>query len=114
MALVTTYFARRRAIAVGLAALGSCTGGVVFPVLMRELLPRIGFAWTVRVIGFVVLGCDLLAASLFRVRLRPRKTASWVDWEALRERPYVLFCVGMFCNFWVRLSAFYFMNFDHY
>jgi hypothetical protein len=101
MALVTTYFAKRRALAVGLAALGSCTGGVVFPVLMRELLPRIGFAWTVRIIGFVVLGCDVLAGVLFRVRLEPRRLAPWVDWRAFRETPYVLFCAGMFCNFWV-------------
>jgi MFS family permease len=103
MALVTTYFARRRAIAVGIAALGSCTGGVVFPVLMRELLPRIGFAWTVRSIGFVVVGCDLAAAALFRVRLKPRRRAPWVDWQAFRELPYGLFCAAMFCNFWVRV-----------
>lgn len=54
MSLLTTYFAKKRAFVVGIAALGSCTGGVVIPIVVQQLLPRIGFPWTVRVIGFVM------------------------------------------------------------
>jgi MFS family permease len=46
MALVSTYFVKRRAFALGITALGSCTGGVVFPVIVQQCLPRIGFPWT--------------------------------------------------------------------
>lgn len=54
MSLLTTYFAKKRAFVVGIAALGSCTGGVVIPIVVQQLLPRVGFPWTVRVIGFVM------------------------------------------------------------
>lgn len=54
MSLLTTYFAKKRAFVVGIAALGSCTGGVVIPIVVQQLLPRIGFPWTARVIGFVM------------------------------------------------------------
>jgi MFS family permease len=49
--LVATYFSKRRAIAVGITSTGNAAGGMIYPVLARELLGRIGFAWTARVLG---------------------------------------------------------------
>ena len=51
MALLATYFDKKRSFVMGISAAGSCTGGLVFPVLVRQLLPTIGFAWTVRIVG---------------------------------------------------------------
>jgi len=45
MALVSTYFAKRRAFALGITALGSCTGGVIFPVIAQQCLPRNSHYW---------------------------------------------------------------------
>lgn len=50
-ALLSTYFDKRRSFVMGIAAAGSSTGGLIFPAIVRELLPRIGFPWTVRVVG---------------------------------------------------------------
>lgn len=46
---LSTYFVRKRVLAISLMASGSATGGVVFPVIAQQLLPRIGFGWTIRV-----------------------------------------------------------------
>lgn len=54
LAILSTYFSSKRALAIGIGASGSATGGLVFPVIVQQLLPKIGFAWTVRVLGFVV------------------------------------------------------------
>lgn len=44
MAVVSTYFGgRRRAVALAAAACGSTVGGLVFPSMVRTLLPRVGF-----------------------------------------------------------------------
>ncbi|EAU35084.1 conserved hypothetical protein [Aspergillus terreus NIH2624] len=51
-----TYFRRARALAGGVTVAGSSVGGVVFPLMVNHLLPKIGFAWTMRVCAFLVLG----------------------------------------------------------
>lgn len=96
VSLVSTYFSTRKTTAIALAAAGSATGGIVFPVIVRELLPKIGFGWSVRVLGFVILALDLVALALSRPRLPPRRGSALVDWPAFKEPTYVLYCTGMF------------------
>lgn len=55
------WFARRRALATGLAATGSSLGGVIYPIVFHKLEPKIGFGWTLRVMGFIALGTCLVA-----------------------------------------------------
>jgi hypothetical protein len=47
MGLLSTYFLKRRGLALGLATTGNSVGGIVYPVIVRQLLPKIGFGWTV-------------------------------------------------------------------
>ncbi|KAK3672130.1 hypothetical protein LTR78_007883 [Recurvomyces mirabilis] len=110
MALVSTYFSRRRAIALGVGALGSCTGGVVFPILVQQLLPRIGFGWTIRIIGFIMLIIDIITVALYRTRLPPRRSGPIIEWAAFKEAPYVLFCGSAFLFFWGLYFAFFYVG----
>jgi hypothetical protein len=48
MGLLSTYFQKKRGVALGLATTGNSMGGIVYPVVVRQLLPKIGFGWTVR------------------------------------------------------------------
>ena len=75
MSLITTYFARNRSVALAIMASGSATGGLLYPTIVRQLLPAIGFAWTVRVMGFIMLAvgscyCSLLNSQQRSVSLR--------------------------------------------
>ncbi|CAK4004509.1 MFS general substrate transporter [Lecanosticta acicola] len=110
MALVTTYFAKRRAFAVGVTALGSCTGGIVFPIVVQQALPKIGFPWTIRIIGFIMLAFNVITIALYRIRLPPRKSGQLVDWQSFREPPYTLYCVAMFFCFWGLYFAFFYIG----
>jgi MFS family permease len=96
MALVSTYFVKRRAFALGFTALGSCTGGVVFPIVVQQCLPKLGFPWTIRIIGFIMLVLNIITIALYRTRLPPRKTGPIVDWDSFKEAPFTLYCAGMF------------------
>ncbi|KAI9707180.1 MAG: hypothetical protein M1836_000140 [Candelina mexicana] len=100
----------KRSLAIAIGAAGSGTGGLVFPAIAQQLLPRIGFAWTVRVIGFVMLGTMSAVLALARPRLGARKTGPLVEWTALRELPFTLFSVGMFFVFWGLYFAFYYVG----
>ncbi|KAL6709656.1 hypothetical protein ACN47E_001084 [Coniothyrium glycines] len=110
MALVSTYFARKRAFALGFTALGSCTGGVVFPVIVQQCLPRIGFAWTIRIIGFIMLVCNVVTIALYRTRLPPRRAGPIVDWASFKELPFSLYCTAMFFTFWGLYFAFFYIG----
>jgi MFS family permease len=111
VALVSTYFsAGKRAFAVSLVASGGATGGMVFPAVAEYLLPRIGFPWTVRVMGFIMLFVAAVVLPFSKPRLRSHKRKAWLDLPAFREPPYVLFCVGIFLAFWGLYFAYYYVT----
>lgn len=109
-AILSGYFARNRALAIGAAASGSATGGVIIPAIASRLLPRIGFAWTVRVIGFVMLSTAFLTVPFFKSRLGPRRTGPLLELSAFKELPYLLFSISMFLTFWGLYFAFYYVG----
>jgi hypothetical protein len=82
----------------------------VYPVLVRELLPKIGFAWTTRVLGFLNLGLLSIAFTFMRPRLPPRSTGPIVDWKAFTEPVFVLFVAGIFFMLWNVYFTFYYVS----
>ncbi|XP_014556738.1 hypothetical protein COCVIDRAFT_98863 [Bipolaris victoriae FI3] len=110
MALVSTYFVKRRAFALGFTALGSCTGGVIFPIIVQQCLPSMGFAWTIRIIGFIMLVVNITTIALYRTRLPPRKSGPLVDWASFRELPYTLYCTAAFFSFWGLYFSFFYIG----
>ncbi len=111
LSLLATYFRpEKRSLAIAIGAAGSGTGGLVIPAIAQNLFPRIGFAWTVRVIGFVMLGIMSVVFALARPRLGARKTGPLIEWAALRELPFTLFSIGMFFVFWGLYFAFYYVS----
>ena len=110
MALVATYFSKRRGIAVGLVTTGNSAGGLVYPVVVRQLLPTIGFAWTTRVLGFINLGCLLLVGTLMRPRLPPRNSGPFINLAAFREPVFVSLVGGMVFMMWGLYYTFYYVS----
>jgi MFS family permease len=96
LSLLSTYFSKKRSLAIGFATSGSATGGMIFPAMVKQLLPRIGFPWTMRAMAFIQLGCFCLCNIGLKPRVPPRKTGALVDWASFKEAPYVLFATGMF------------------
>ncbi|KAI1351281.1 MFS general substrate transporter [Xylaria sp. FL0043] len=55
ISIVSNNFASRPALPLGIAASGSAVGGIIWPIVFRSLLPRIGFGWVNRVFTLLVL-----------------------------------------------------------
>ena len=118
VANVPRYFSKRRAVAMAIAASGTATGGIVFPLIAQRLMPSIGYGWTVRVMGFIVLFNAAVMLALVKPRFTPpgRKNNSNVtsggffEWSAFREPPYTLFCTGMFAVWLALYFAFYYVS----
>jgi MFS family permease len=110
LALLPTYFTKNRAMAVGLAASGTTTGGMIIPGIFEALLPRVGFGWTLRVLGLIMLVFQLIAFALGRTRVPPRSIGPLVEFSAFKEIPYLLFAIGIFFCFWGVYPAYYYVG----
>lgn len=91
------FFMRRRGLATGLAATGGSVGGIVFPLMLEALFPRLGWAWSIRVLAFLSLALCGGANFLIRRRLPPARNASaHPDFRIFGSRPFLLTTVGIF------------------
>lgn len=104
VAVINSYFRRKRSLALAVSATGTGFGSLVFPSAVQYLIPRIGFPWAVRCSGFVALFISVIVLIIIRPRLRPRRSGSLIEWDAFREPPYLFYTLGSFCLF----SALYF------
>lgn len=76
--------------------------------MLKELQPKIGFPWTVRVIAFMVLATQLAAFALMRMRIVPNTgKRKIVDLKHLKHGQYLLACIGFFVGF-LGLYVFYY------
>jgi MFS family permease len=108
IALVSIYWTKRRAFTLSLAACGAPVGGIIFPVISRQLAPSIGHPWTIRIMGFVVLFNTILIVLLARPRQFNRTKGPLVDLSAFKDPTYSLFSIGIFFTLWgVYIAYFY-------
>lgn len=84
---VVTWFYKKRALAVGIAASGSSLGGVIFPIMVQRLVVEVGFGWTMRICAFLILGLLIVANLTIRSRIPPQpKPVKLVDFvKPLKE-----------------------------
>ncbi|KAF4964303.1 hypothetical protein FSARC_7748 [Fusarium sarcochroum] len=114
LAVVSTYFDRRKSLAIGIGMAGSSTGGLIFPSMVRQLLPQIGFSWTMRSIGFLQLATLCIVNALMRTRIPPAKAKRVVDREAFKDPVYSFYAASMFFNLLGVYFAFYYIaSFAH-
>lgn len=102
-AAVGHWFLRRRGQMTGLAAVGGSLGGIVFPLSLQALFPRIGFAWSTRVVALCDLVLLLVANLCIRSRLPPRKASReniLPDFRIFRDPVFALTTLGVFFIEW--------------
>lgn len=110
MAVVGSYWNKRKAFAIGLAASGSGTGSILFSLVIQYLQTTIGFPSAVRVQGYIALAFAFVVILTFRPRLPPRKAGPLVEWKAFTEPTYVLFTIGVVLIFTAVYFCFFFIN----
>lgn len=110
LAVVSTYFSKKKPLAIGLCACGGATGGLIFPAMVQQLIPAVGYGWTMRAMGFLALGCLVVCNVLAKPRLPPRETGPFLELAAFKELPYALFGISMFFVFWGIYFASYYLG----
>ncbi|KXJ87990.1 major facilitator superfamily domain-containing protein [Microdochium bolleyi] len=109
-AAVSQYFDKKRAAALGIVASGSSIGGIIMPIALSKMLngSDLGFGWTVRIIGFLVLPFMGFAAFAVRPRIAPRTSDFWML-SALRETRFLLLIAALFFMFIGMFTPFFFL-----
>lgn len=110
LSVPASYFKANKSLAVSIIASGAGTGGLVYPAMAQQLLPRLGFGWTIRSMAFVTLFISVLINLLVRVRIPARRSGPLFDFHALKEPAYVFFCIGFFLVYWAVYFAFYYVR----
>ncbi|KAL2423251.1 Aspyridones efflux protein apdF [Exophiala dermatitidis] len=110
IAVIGQYFHKRRALAMGIASSGSSLGGIIFPVMLNRLIyhTSLGFGWTVRIVGFLVLGLCLTACATVVPRMPPRK-GKYFLLHAFKHPVYSTQVAGMFLVWWGLFTPFFFL-----
>ncbi|KAH0538493.1 hypothetical protein FGG08_004942 [Glutinoglossum americanum] len=97
ISVVGQYFSRHRAFAMGIASSGAPAGGVLFPIVLNRLLsfPNLGFGWTVRVVGFIMLAL-LACTSILLTEIAPRRKGQFFTPSAFKNSTYIAINVASF------------------
>ncbi|KXH30972.1 riboflavin transporter MCH5 [Colletotrichum salicis] len=99
---IAHFFESRRGFATGIAATVGSIGGIVYPILLQNLFPTLGFGPTARILGFILLGLTVPATLFIRSRL-PKKEGPgsiWPDFTAFRDPKFSLSAIGIFFMEW--------------
>jgi hypothetical protein len=77
---------------------GSSIGGVVLPIMVQHLIPKIGFGWTMRAVAFMFLGLLIIANLTIKSRLSPaRRPFNFMELVTpFTERPFLLLALAAF------------------
>ena len=109
---VVTWFNRRRGLALGIMASGSSLGGVIWPIMVQNLIPRIGFPWAMRTVAFTILA--LLAVSNVtiksRIKPKPRRFKPLSLVSPMAEPTFGLLAVASFLIFFGLFIPFTFLQ----
>lgn len=98
----STWFLKKRGAALGLVAMGSSIGGVIFPIMLINLIPKIGFGWAVRICAFLILALLTFANFTVKSRLPPQKRPLTAKsfLVPLSEHPFALLTAAIFFFYW--------------
>nr|POE79654.1 riboflavin transporter mch5 [Quercus suber] len=95
------FFNTKRANATGIAAAGGSLGGVIFPLMLQNLLPKVGWGWATRIQGFIFLLLLVVANLLIRSRLPPAPGGSILpDFMIFRQPAFALVTAGTYFLEW--------------
>ncbi|KAG1782395.1 MFS general substrate transporter [Suillus placidus] len=95
LVIISHWFSRKRGLAMSLAAIGASIGSTVFPAAAQNLIPLIGFKWTMRVFGFILLAALGMANILLKRRLPPVNVrGGLLNLKALRNTVFATYCIA--------------------
>jgi MFS family permease len=115
LALVGRSFTKHRAVAMGITTCGAPMGGVIYTLVFEQLIPKLEYGWTVRIMGFIMLGSYLISFPLLLWGARnvgdigSGTARKLFDKTAFRDLPFWAYTFSNFLLFCGYMVPFFFM-----
>ncbi|KAJ4413025.1 hypothetical protein N0V82_008613 [Gnomoniopsis sp. IMI 355080] len=93
----------------GIIVSASGFGGVVYPIMIKILIPQIGFRYTSLSVALVILLTLGVSNIVMRPPLAPRAKRAFFDRSALVDVPYLLFVLGCVFAFLGLYTTFFYV-----
>lgn len=85
---------RYRTLAYGFQASGSAIAGIYFPIAFNYLIPAVGFPWTMRILGFIVLLFVSASYVVLSTTVPPRKEIALMSPKVFNNPAYAVYVGG--------------------
>lgn len=104
IASIGHFFLKKRGNATGLAMTAGGIGGIIFPLMLQRLFPMVGFAWSARIMGFMIFFllviCNLLVRSRLPRKPLPSLKSILPDLTVFKDIPFSLLTFGILLLEW--------------
>ncbi|CEH12510.1 Monocarboxylate transporter [Ceraceosorus bombacis] len=113
VSLPNQYFFKKRGVVNGLVVGGTSVGGVIWPVILDRMLNHstLGFAWAVRIAGFIQLALLLAATLLLKARLPLHQIKGPPPFgKMFTDTRYVLFIIATLIAFFGLYAPYIFIS----
>lgn len=74
-------------------------GGIIFPVVFRQVQVRMGFGWATRAIGFIQLAALLVPIFFMKSRTVSKTFRRLLDIRIFNDGPFLVFSLGMLLGY---------------
>jgi MFS family permease len=109
---LSTWFFKKRGMAIGIAASGSSLGGVLFPIIVSRMIKEVGFPWAIRTCAFIIFGLMIIANVFLKSRIPPTKSpfSIMAFIRPLQELPMALLTLALFSFYFGMFPIFSFIT----
>ncbi|KAK4892374.1 hypothetical protein LTR27_009208 [Elasticomyces elasticus] len=108
--ILPSYFSKKRALAMGIAASGSSLGGIIYPFIITNLQESVGYGWAVRTVAFIALATLAVPCAVIKPRAKPPGRRKIFDTSILKEIPYEIFNLATFFGFVGQYIPYFFIE----
>ncbi|TVY73728.1 Aspyridones efflux protein apdF [Fusarium oxysporum f. sp. cubense] len=92
---------------------GSCTGGLIYSSILRQLISSLGFPWTIRFIALIQFVTLVFANICLRPKTSAKSKSGWVDWTAFRDVRFNHYAIATFMSLLgLYISIFFIVDFS--
>ncbi|KDQ12039.1 hypothetical protein BOTBODRAFT_189518 [Botryobasidium botryosum FD-172 SS1] len=97
---VPHYFQRKIGAAQGVFMCFGAVGSIVLPIFLNSLFAAVGYKWTMRILGFILLAMTGVANLLLKTRLPPNQgNGKFFNFSAFKSTTYSLYVAAITISF---------------